>query len=113
MSKPEHRPEGCKYWLASDMIDWLKANTKLEDPEYAAKWWLGCSWAESIADMNARERTELAVDGQAPMTLDDITEFIQSEYEDGGRLSTGWSISEIDAAFENEWREFWEVGEQA
>ena len=96
-----------KYWLASDMIDWLKANTKLEDPEYAAKWWLGCQLAEAYRDFEERDWVELLVDGSEPLMLDAVSEYLQEHYQ--MQAEDDIEVFEADANLESEWCGFWEV----
>lgn len=102
MDNVKPRPEGVKYWTADDMVGWLKTHTKLTDPEYAARWWLGCMWVEGFNDMNGRERIELIVDGSNAIDLNDVTEYLQQVYNEDTE-----SVTEGNEALEGDWTAFW------
>jgi hypothetical protein len=95
-------PTRPKYWTAAEMVDWLKTHTRLEDPEYAARWWLGCMWVEGFNDMNLRERTELIVDGSEAITLEDVTGYLQQTYNEDCE-----TVAEGDSNLELDWLAFW------
>lgn len=72
------RPEGCRFWVAEDVVDWIKLHVpddKLGSPssEEAAVWWLAVQNAGAISDMNRRELAEMLVDGLTPLDIDDVT----------------------------------------
>jgi len=101
-----NRPEGCRFWEAEDVVDWVKANVPDKDApdgsEAAVLWWKACIDADSLRDLNARELAQFCLDGMSPTTIQDVTDELQAPHLDEPYW---WTVEEFDNDVEDKLRD--------